>query len=291
VDPIDVVYESIDGAPGRYFRCTRYSLMTDTRCASNYALAPEVVGEGRLAGCIRCAVGEGHARQTASGAAQTAEIEKLADTQSNYLGACVRCRRDPTDESEYRDTRQGRMRMVRRGELCVSCFNREREVVKGRNARKTKPRLVLREVHLTRLLDGRASVQRIPLAIDAVEAALTIFRRSSAQAMVGRAPQQGLRLRDPVVDPPRYRTASDERVLFALVDHVCSYCTGRLLKLANGLHVRYECNSCGAFAEVEVESLCCCGLPGYECIRNPGEPVEGDGSPEVVVLDHNLPVK
>lgn len=185
MNPADVVYESLAGVPGRYFRCTRYGLMNVGACARNFAAAPALCSEARLSACIGCPTGLLHADGPTAAAASPYASPCALPYASPYASICTRCRRDPADASKYRSTRQGRIRMVRDGMICVSCFNREREVLRGQNARGTKPRvLVLREVSVACIVDQRVSVARLAVAKDAVEGALTVIRKSGGTALV-----------------------------------------------------------------------------------------------------------
>lgn len=165
-----VAYIQVDGAPGDYFRCDRYGLMSVRTCAQNFDTAPDVAWQGRLNGCVNCPVGASHAG---------AEVLVAAPL------VCTRCRRDPQDSTQYRATRQGKVRMVRGGMICVSCFNREREVVLGRNARNTAPKaLTLFDTNVGYIVDAQLVVERVAPTKDGAEAVLRIIRRSGGTALV-----------------------------------------------------------------------------------------------------------
>jgi hypothetical protein len=159
MNPSEVVYETHPDAPGQYFRCARYGLMNTDACSRNFGAAQELKNKERLAGCLGCQTGRLH-----SGKAIPKKIESLP------ASTCVRCRRDPINESQYRDTRQGRIRMVCKGVLCVSCFNREREVILGKNSRGTKPRLQLKPLVVDYSVDGATTQLKIPRATGTEEA-------------------------------------------------------------------------------------------------------------------------
>ena len=127
MSPADVLYQTLPEAPGRYFRCDRYGLMNTDACTRNFAVAPGLAATGRLSGCIACPAGAMHS------------IFTPPEPASESVGVCIRCRRDPLDGSQYRSTRTGRLRMVRGGLLCVSCFNREREVILARVCHHARP--------------------------------------------------------------------------------------------------------------------------------------------------------
>ena len=54
------------------------------------------------------------------------------------------------------------------------------------------------------------------------------------------------------------RAAKDE--VWALVDHACSFCGGRILRRTVGADVQFRCSECGETGHGRVESLCCCGV-------------------------------
>lgn len=63
---------------------------------------------------------------------------------------------------------------------------------------------------------------------------------------------------------------------WAISEHACKHCTGRLLRRVNtdGSLV-HRCAECGASAQGEHDTLCCCGIEVrghgtvFECFRNP----------------------
>jgi hypothetical protein len=146
MNPSDISYQMRDDAPGKYFQCSRYGLLSIDACSRNFAAAPGLKAEGRLSGCIGCPVGVVHAGGQEAVSAPSTSLESGSALSSTASALCSRCRRNPTDASKYRSTRQGKVRLVRDGELCVSCYNRGREVEKGKNARGTRPRLELAPV-------------------------------------------------------------------------------------------------------------------------------------------------
>jgi hypothetical protein len=164
----DLAYCQVEGAPGRYFRCDRYGLMRDEACARSFLAAPEAARGGRLTGCVGCEVGRAHAAApTEAGGAIAPQV-------------CVRCRRSAADIDTV-----GRVRFVR-GLICVSCFNREREVVLGRDRKGNRPGLVLCPYEVA-VVDAsrRLAPARLPLARDRVEVALTAIRQRGAATLVG----------------------------------------------------------------------------------------------------------
>jgi hypothetical protein len=111
-----VSYQSPEWAlPGvRYFRCEPMAAtLAIGACAANWRQSHEPGGE-RLFKCRVCPVGAVHAGDT------TASLSPLRGAK-----ICSRCQ-------------VGSTRLVYTW-LCVSCYNREREWVQGRNAKGKKP--------------------------------------------------------------------------------------------------------------------------------------------------------
>lgn len=109
------------------FRCERHAgglTLTPAGCARLYQRAKVEARDPscRLWECRGCAVGASHAGEPAPAPAPSR--------------ACPRC-----------GARAARLIRARAGwPVCVSCYNREREVLRGRNARGGRPRLVLATV-------------------------------------------------------------------------------------------------------------------------------------------------
>lgn len=103
------------GMPGvRYFRCEPMAATLGTEaCAANWRASNERDAE-RLMKCRTCPVGAVHAGETA------ASMSPLRGTK-----VCSRCL-------------CGTTRLIH-GWLCVSCYNREREWMAGRNAKGKAP--------------------------------------------------------------------------------------------------------------------------------------------------------
>lgn len=162
-----VSYFSVEGFPGRYFTCTRYGSLSEAACARNFHEAPEAVRRGRLEACIACAIGRHHAGQG----------DVPASTKGNPApNVCVRCRRSGRSASARSI---GRMRLVRTRTLCVSCYNREREVRIGANAKGAPPRkwagLFHARIGLVRV--GRVHpITSTTLVLDRSETMLTLLR-------------------------------------------------------------------------------------------------------------------
>lgn len=127
-----IKYFEIQDIKGIYFTCSYYGTMSTTSCAQNYAKAPRSSCLGRLQSCIGCSIGATHAPDSV----ETRLSHSTATLQSTKT-FCTRCRR-----GGERNTNKliGRLRLVRNGTICVSCYNREREVKIGKNAKGTPPK-------------------------------------------------------------------------------------------------------------------------------------------------------
>lgn len=169
-------YFEVEGIPGKYFSCARYGTMTPDACAKNFTAAPRAFRlSGRLEGCLNCPIGRAHCGQPASpSAAPVAAAEPIY-----YRPVCLRCRRDGKEEGSRLISR---LRLVRQQTICVSCFNREREVLLGANAKGAKPKKwQLMRPRVAYVRDSR--VMREAMAtpvVDRAEVALTLLRRPGA---------------------------------------------------------------------------------------------------------------
>jgi hypothetical protein len=170
-------YFEVDGIPGRYFACARYGTMTPEACGKNFAAAPRAFRlSGRLEGCLNCPVGREHC-------AGAPVPEAAAAPEIYYRPVCLRCRRDGKEEGSRLISR---MRLVRNQTICVSCFNREREVLLGANAKGAKPKKwQLYRPQVAYVRDSR--VMREAMAtpvVDRTEAALTLLRQGGTGSVM-----------------------------------------------------------------------------------------------------------
>lgn len=160
---MNVSYFQYEGVEGNYFRCDRYGTLSVRACAQNFAAAPQASRAGRLTGCIGCQVGQQH-----SGG-------QVVRNPASFLHFCSRCLKSP---AQFRGDGMGRMRLVNGG-LCVSCFNREREVIKGADAKGAKPRMWAERLAPRTsgvVVGGAVRAVRQPLAVGALEVGLRAMR-------------------------------------------------------------------------------------------------------------------
>lgn len=110
-----VDYFEMQGLPGKpFFRCERMRATLATAACSAMWRRANDLNDGTHAACRLCALGSVHAGEVA------ASMSPLKGTLT-----CARCHRAG-------GRLIGKM-------LCVSCYNRQAEVIKGRNAKGTAP--------------------------------------------------------------------------------------------------------------------------------------------------------
>ncbi|ORC47829.1 hypothetical protein B2G74_22250 [Burkholderia sp. A27] len=132
------------------FRCIplRATLSVAT-CAKNYRFAATFA-------CRNCQVGQQHAQALSL---NHAKPEDASRWDSCIARECVRCGRRV-------------LRLVRDGTLCPSCYNRQQEVVRGRNAKGATPQkwAFLRPAFLTIEQDGNTQLVALGLCSGRPEA-------------------------------------------------------------------------------------------------------------------------
>jgi len=143
-----VAYYEIAGAEGKFFRCDRYRCSLSTKaCAKRWNTSQRATGQDadRFEKCRGCMLGSLHAGRP-----------PVHYSVIYGLGICPRCRR-------------GGARMIVRDCVCISDFNRAREVRVGANSKGTPPRKCHLAAHrLTAVVDD------LPLDIRNPEAAGTL---------------------------------------------------------------------------------------------------------------------
>lgn len=157
-------YFEMPGAPGAYFHCQPYkSRMSVASCAGMYS-AEKGRQNGRHPHCNGCPVGALHAGEQVVRA-------------SALLGAklCPRCT-------------QPAARIVRG--VCVSCINREYEIVRGVNAKGSAPSRLkpLHAVAVAYAVDGEVRITSIPRATGRLEAMLRVLRTQNGEVEFSWAP-------------------------------------------------------------------------------------------------------
>ncbi|MEX3764416.1 hypothetical protein [Paraburkholderia phenoliruptrix] len=149
-------YFEMPELPGKkFFRCERYNatLSTDT-CASNWRAGNDEGAHARMR-CKVCPLGAIHAGETAA---------SMSPLKGQTI--CGRCH-------------QGCTRLIGK-HLCVSCYNRQREYLLGKNAKGTKPvKLAPLEPRAIRYMAGSVpTILRMQLSVDTDELIVTALRDS-----------------------------------------------------------------------------------------------------------------
>ena len=154
-----VTYSTIDGAPGRFFRCQPYrATLSTTACADRWRTAQRATGitAARFEKCQRCPIGAAHAGEGAV-------------HYSSLFGRpiCCRCGKGST------------RRLILRGTLCISCVNRQYEFVRGKNAKGNPPKIRLERRTLRYAIEG-AGVETLTLehSVDLAEVMITVLRKT-----------------------------------------------------------------------------------------------------------------
>lgn len=151
------------------FTCTRHKgdlTLTAQGCAQMWRRAQQQKLEPGLmpSPCRGCAIGAAHAGEKLPELRLPSEVDRI----------CSRCHR-PSPRFIY-------------GRLCVSCFNREREWIKGKNAKGTRPTRMkpLAPVSIACLVESSVSEITVPLATGILEAALSCLRKEQRPVLFAR---------------------------------------------------------------------------------------------------------
>lgn len=203
---VPVRYFKPEGVPGRYFECPHYGTMSVSACARNFTDAPTTAKLGRLMRCVECPLGGRHAAKAAKTGCARSQTPARTRTRSarsardagsgahpahaqSGPNACVRCRRDGRTAGMRL---VGTLRLVRHHTVCVSCYNREREVRVGANAKGAQPKkwsslFIVRAAYLA----GRREVitELSHPVLDRIELALTLMREGHHDGIAWARPQ------------------------------------------------------------------------------------------------------
>lgn len=160
-------YSTREDCPGLFFRCEPNRATISVMSCSGMWKQANAKGKrhdpcDRLHHCQRCEIGAAHSGE---------EVIKT----SALFGArmCSRCHRPSS-------------RLIH-GEQCPSCYNRERELVIGKNGKGTKP-VKHPPLEARRLLvacNGRVTVKLFQRTIDTTEAIVSVLRHVQGAVMFG----------------------------------------------------------------------------------------------------------
>lgn len=168
-----VQYFTIEYLPGvQHFQCERLrASLSVGACADNWRRANSDRDIARLK-CRGCQIGAEHAGESG------ANTHPLRGTTT-----CGRCHR-------------GASRLIH-GHLCVSCYNRQRERLIGKNGKGSLPvklaRLDARNVTYQRA-DGTVHTRTIDRTVDMEEVLVAVLRDEQQAVRIGFRAQVGLRL-------------------------------------------------------------------------------------------------
>jgi hypothetical protein len=177
VDVDGVAYARIAIAPQlKMFACAPLrATLSQTGCAARWRAAQIATGyeADRLMVCRSCPVGAAHAGE---------EAIKYSPLYGSHI--CPRCRK-------------GAFRMIN-NRRCISCFNRERELRDGKNARGNKPKgLLLKPLHGVEIkvaVNDNVQRLRVTMVIDTLEPMLQMLRTTPGElAFAFAGPLDGLR--------------------------------------------------------------------------------------------------
>lgn len=170
---MQINYFAMTGVVGQYFECGKLrATLTPDACSGRWKKS------NHQSVCHCCEIGAQHSGKTVISRSAIPEL------------MCTRCHR-------------GASRLVR-GCLCVSCWNREAEVIKGFNAKGTPPRpvelfwgrpeglkcktVLVHKVSVSVLSNSTVSVSKFDRVADTLEAMLSVLRKNGDAMFMRSAP-------------------------------------------------------------------------------------------------------
>ena len=151
-----VEYVEFAELPGvKHFHCSRYNATLSTEsCAGNWREGNHLLSEKRMR-CRVCPIGAVHAGETAA---------SMSPLKGSLI--CGRCH-------------IGATRLIGK-HLCISCYNRQREYLIGRNAKGSRPvKLAPLEPRRIRYMAGSTvKTLYMPLSVDTEELVVAALRDS-----------------------------------------------------------------------------------------------------------------
>lgn len=155
-------YFTMDGCPGLYFNCPRnLGKFAVAHCVRMYSEAhtPKGWAQGVRWTCRNCPTGADHAQVAPPPPSRFARSLR-----------CTRCHRSAN-------------RLIR-GVICLSCYNREREVLIGRNRKGNPPKFCPPIIACQVAVVGEVGTEvvKVERVASRVEAVLTLLRDHPARA-------------------------------------------------------------------------------------------------------------
>lgn len=165
----EVSYHSISGVNGKFFRCkTLSATLSDKSCSALYLKAMSFNSNSFMfVKCQFCPIGAKHS-------GNPSPPEKISIFYRSYV--CSRCFQRST-------------RMIRNS-ICVSCYNREREFMVGKNARGSAP-IRYRKIGsavIWYLNDKGLCVRKFDRVSSRVEAVISILHNDGGAKSFGWSP-------------------------------------------------------------------------------------------------------
>jgi hypothetical protein len=149
-----VAYRTIPEMPGAtFFDCARLHASLSTRACTDMWRAANQARSERHTACRSCFVGATHAG-----------VSNASRSPISGALVCSRCARGAT-------------RLIQK-RLCISCYNRERELIKGRNARGMVPTKLapLAPRQIFYMANGRAQLLRSERTTNSAELIIATLR-------------------------------------------------------------------------------------------------------------------
>ncbi len=176
-DAESLAYTTNPAAPGlKFFLCATFrAVLSQKGCGSRWREAQSATGREaeRYAACRGCPIGAAHAGE-----------QHVRYSRWYKVQVCPRCHK-------------GGMRMIG-NRLCVSCYNRDRELKVGRNGRGNKPVELMarapRMYQVTVKIDDETFVYSAP-SVSTQELVLQTLRTARGEISFSRVPG-GIHLRD-----------------------------------------------------------------------------------------------
>ncbi|HET7674633.1 MAG TPA: hypothetical protein VFL54_03830 [Gammaproteobacteria bacterium] len=155
------------------FTCPRHAgnlRLMPASCAAMWQKATHAKPEDRLFPCRGCEIGARHAGHDPDEACGRLPAESI----------CARCHRQP--------------RRFVYGRICVSCFNRQQEWLKGRNAKGRPPMFLpaLSTVRLAYMERGARHAVAVDHVANPLEAVLSIVHQAGKRMAFTRSPEVAL---------------------------------------------------------------------------------------------------